>query len=74
VRRSRETLVAYAHLDGEAVAEILDSVREDVPAKPCAAASIILDNAQGDDVMNLVVRKAFFLRDGEDDEPLAARV
>lgn len=70
---SRDTLVAYARLDEKRVVEILDRIRKDVPADTLRRLHrFILDNAQGDDVMNLVIRKAFFLRDQEGGEPLAA--
>jgi len=71
---SRDTLVAYARLDEKHVAEILDRIRTDVPADTLRRLHrFILDNTEGDDVMNLVIRKAFILRDPEGD-PFAARI
>jgi hypothetical protein len=70
---ARETLVAYARLDEKHVAEILDRIGAGLPPDTLRRLHrFILDNSEGDDVMNLVIRKAFFLRDQEN-EPFSAR-
>ena len=70
---SRDTLVAYARLDEKHVAEILDLVGQGVAAETLRRLHrFIIDNSEGDDVMNLVIRKAFFLRESPDREPLPA--
>jgi len=71
---TRDTLVAYARLDEKHVAEILDRIRGEVPADTLSRIHrFILGNTEGDDVMNLVIRRAFFLRDPRGGEPFAAR-
>lgn len=71
---TRDTLVAYARLDEKHVAQILDRIRGDVPADTLRRLHrFILDNTEGADVMNLVIRRAFFLRDERGGEPFAAR-
>jgi hypothetical protein len=59
----RDPLVSYLRLDEKHHAEILDRLGDDVsPDAIQLLEKFIFENCEGDDVMNLVVRKAFAIK------------
>ncbi|MDP3940200.1 MAG: hypothetical protein Q8R92_18955, partial [Deltaproteobacteria bacterium] len=67
----RDPLVIYLRFNDKQMAEILDHLAADAaPAALRLLRQFIKDNSEGDDVMNLLARKAFAVRD---DPPLRSR-
>jgi hypothetical protein len=61
---SRDPLVSYARLDEKHVMAILDLLRPDVPADTLRRLHrFVLENSEGNDVMNLLIRKAFTIHE-----------
>ncbi|OGP84631.1 MAG: hypothetical protein A2Y95_12145 [Deltaproteobacteria bacterium RBG_13_65_10] len=62
----RDPLVSYARLDEKHVIAILDLLRPDVPAETLRRLNrFVVENSEGDDVMNLMIRKAFTIRESQ---------
>ena len=68
----RDPLINYLRLNDKHVAEILDRLGESVPADALKNLhNFITRNNEGDDVMNLIARKAFAVANPSHDEPPA---
>lgn len=68
----RDPLINYLRLSDKHVAEILDRLGEDIPADALKnLRNFIIRNSEGDDVMNLIARKAFAVGNPSPDEPSA---
>jgi hypothetical protein len=65
----RDPLLTYLRLDEKHVGEILDRLGEVVPPDTLQRLNkFILENREGNDVMNLVARKAFAIRESREGE------
>jgi hypothetical protein len=65
----RDPLLIYLRLDEKQVGEIVDRLGKVVPADTLQRLhKFILENREGNDVMNLVARKAFTVREGDEGE------
>lgn len=62
-----DPLLTYLRLDEKQVGEIIDRLGKLVPAETLQRMhKFILENREGNDVMNLVARKAFTVRQGDE--------
>jgi hypothetical protein len=71
---ARDALVAYARLDEKLMGELLERMRPDVSAETLRRLDRFIDeNSEGSDVMNLVIRKGFLIREPSEPAQAAAR-
>jgi hypothetical protein len=70
----QDALVEYARLGEDNRAQILDRLRDSVPEEILRRLHrFMIENMQGNDVMNLRLRKSFFIREQEVRNPQARR-